>query len=108
MSAHGDDDDLDELARATLAPREVRAFAAVAAVQRPGVWLRAWVRKEAALKAGGHGLGDRALCELDVSDDHVDGLSLRDLDVGPGYTAAIATTTPVVEIRLEDWSDESR
>jgi phosphopantetheinyl transferase len=66
------------------------------------------VRKEAVLKARGEGLGDRSLCELDVSADRVDELTLVDLDLGPSHLAAAAITPPAVQITLKDWIDESR
>lgn len=106
-NAHADDEDLEHLADATLAPSELRAFAATAPEQRPAMWLRSWVRKEAAMKARGHGLGDQALCELDVSGPRLRELELVDLHVGPDHVAALASTQPIARVHIEEWVDGS-
>ncbi len=105
---HVESGDLAELAEATLAPAELRQFLTTPSEDRTRAWLRSWVRKEAVLKARGEGLGDRSLCELDVTSDRVDGLTLVDLELGPDHLAAAAITPPAVRITLEDWIDASR
>jgi hypothetical protein len=65
------------------------------------------VRKEAALKATGDGLGDRALCELDVSGARIGELVLLDLDMGPDHLAALAGAAPIMRIRVQEWVDGS-
>src|SRR6266511_4325494 len=67
---------LESLGEATLSPAELRQFLMTPSEDQPRAWLRSWVRKEAVLKARREGLGDRSLCELDVSDDHVGELVL--------------------------------
>lgn len=102
-----DDENLVELAEATLAPAELRRFHTSPAVTQPRSWLRLWVRKEAVLKARGEGLTDRSLCDLDVSEDHVEELTVTDIDVGPSHIAAGAFVNPQAKLRLEEWTDES-
>jgi 4'-phosphopantetheinyl transferase len=69
--------------------------ARVRAAPDPGAaFLRLWVRKEAALKATGRGLGGGL--EVEVGDGSaggwavLPGLWLTDLEVGPGHLAALA------------------
>ncbi len=107
-TANEDDDDLELLAEATLTPAELRGFVQAAVEERSRLWLRSWVRKEAVLKARGLGLGDHALCELDVSGDRIGGLAVVDLNVGPGHLAAIALTPPARRVSVGEWADESR
>jgi 4'-phosphopantetheinyl transferase len=106
--ADGDDDDLEQLAEATLTPAEMRAFMRTAPAHRSRTWVRAWVRKEAALKARGLGLGDQLLCELDVSGARSGQLAIVDVDVGADHIAAIAISSPTCRVRVEEWVDESR
>jgi 4'-phosphopantetheinyl transferase len=106
-SSDAEDDDLQQLADATLAPAELRAFERAAPENRASFWLRSWVRKEAALKATGDGLGDRAPCELDVSGARIGELELLDLDMGPDHLAALAGTPPIMRVRVQEWVDES-
>ena len=101
-------DDLAELAKATLTPAEMGQFRVTPPEDQARAWLRAWVRKEAVLKARGKGLGDRSLCELDVSGDRVDGLTLVDLDLGSSHLAAAAITPPAVQVTLKDWIEQPR
>jgi 4'-phosphopantetheinyl transferase len=70
LAAHG----LDEEAAATV--REA------AADDRIAVFHNAWACHEATVKCLGHGLGRRR---------PTDGVSVSELDVGPGYAAALAT-----------------
>jgi 4'-phosphopantetheinyl transferase len=103
-----DDEDLLDLAEATLAPAELRRFCATPAADQPRSWLWLWVRKEAALKARGEGLADRCLRDLDVSNDRVEELTLADIDIGAGHLAATASRASNVRISLKEWTDESR
>jgi 4'-phosphopantetheinyl transferase len=104
----GVDDDLSELAEATLARAELERFHETPVWERPRSWVRLWVRKEAVLKARGEGLTDRTLCDLDVSEDGVDELTVADVDVGAGHVAAAASAARNPQIRMEEWIDESR
>jgi len=100
-------DDLEELGEATLSPAELRQFLMTPSEDQPRAWLRSWVRKEAVLKARREGLGDRSLCEVDVSDDHVGELVLVDLEVGSSHVGAAAITPPAARITLKDWIGQS-
>ena len=66
----------------------------------PIALFRIWTRKEAWAKAQGDGLWV-SLDRLDVSGD-VDGWSIVDLDIAPGYAAAIARPGPIGAIRIQD------
>lgn len=107
-TADADDDDLDLMAEATLAPAELRIFRDAADEERAHWWLRFWVRKEAVLKARGLGLGDHALCELDVSGERTGELAIVDLDIGPGHVAALAVSPRTCRVTTGEWVDESR
>lgn len=109
--------DPDDLAAVILTPRERVAFRAVPPPARPAWVLRAWVRKEAVVKAVGTGfVMDPA--EVDVSDTHAvflqGGLNtfpcaqvdarqevvhVRDIGAEPGYLATLASTVPITALR---------
>lgn len=75
---------IDELAPMILAPDEV----AVSGVDL----LRVWVRKEALIKASGHGLA-RQMSSFDLGALPA-GESVRDLPADAGYVAALAVLSP--------------
>ncbi len=109
---------LDDIARARLAQsvfsaeeREVLHMLPLA--EREGAFYTIWSRKEAYLKGTGAGIS-AGLAHFDVSagDDarliadrscpaNVDRWRLHDIDVGVGYSAALAATPP--DKRLELW-----
>jgi phosphopantetheinyl transferase len=64
----------------------------------PSQFWRLWCRKEAWLKARGTGLST-PLSEVDVRGD-VPGWFIADLDVAPGYSAAVAREGLAVDVRL--------
>ncbi len=65
---------------------------------------RLWCRKEALLKAAGGGLVGRAPDTLDVRAAVVEGWSVRDLDAGPGWVAALAGAQPLGRTRTGVWA----
>jgi 4'-phosphopantetheinyl transferase len=70
--------------------------------------LRLWTRKEALLKATGEGLRTPPR-EVDVLDDGPRaGWRLFDLDVEPGWVAAVAVRGSVRRVRLLSWQKKSR
>jgi 4'-phosphopantetheinyl transferase len=75
--------------------------AAVAAPGSPERFFRIWTRKEAWAKAQGLGLY-APLDALDVSGD-VDGWFIADVEVGAGYSAAVACPGPAVPVRVMDY-----
>ena len=74
---------------------------AVAVATAPDRFFRIWTRKEAWAKAQGLGLY-APLDAVDVSGD-VDGWFIADLDLGAGYSAAVACPGPAVPIRLVEY-----
>ncbi len=100
VEAEGAVEDPDALAEIVLTPQESASYGAQPESRRAEWLLRAWVRKEAALKAHGEGLS--ADCaRVDVRGDRVvvPGESrvfhLRDVVPADGYVAALATTSPL-------------
>ena len=65
---------------------------------------RLWCRKEALLKAAGGGLVGRAPDTLDVRAAVVEGWSVRDLDAGPGWVAALAGAQPIGCVTAREWA----
>lgn len=98
-----EDTDLTELAFATLTDGEFETFARLDPTAKPSWWLRAWVRKEAALKAGGEGISDRVPSEVDVSASHMDGLALRDLDLKSRHLCSVAARPVVHTWNVRGW-----
>ncbi|TDC91265.1 4'-phosphopantetheinyl transferase superfamily protein [Actinomadura sp. 7K507] len=100
------DRDIDRLAAMVLAAPERDVFAALPSEQRKRAFHRYWSRKEAILKATGHGLaapmtaihlsapGDPAEVLAWDGDAAVSPVRLADLATGPGYAAAVAVLTP--------------
>jgi 4'-phosphopantetheinyl transferase len=105
----------DDLAAVILTPGERVSFRAVPPPSRPAWLLRAWVRKEAVVKAVGTGFMVEPGA-LDVSDagpvvlpgggaapgqrsvaQRV--IHVQDIGTEPGYLAALASTVPITNIR---------
>ena len=96
---------VDELARRVLGPAEQEQFLMAARTDRPGWFIWAWARKEAALKLTGHGIVV-PLSDLDVTGPAAvvsplpsgwpaEPISLRDVPATPDLRAALATTVPL-------------
>ncbi|WP_245592453.1 4'-phosphopantetheinyl transferase family protein [Actinomadura rifamycini] len=100
------DRDIDRLAEMVLAAPERDALAALTPEGRKRAFHVYWSRKEAVLKATGHGLAapmtalhlsppDTAPELLSWDDDKAVGsVRLADLSPGPGYAASLAALTP--------------
>jgi 4'-phosphopantetheinyl transferase len=101
------------LARRVLAPAERPGYARVAASGADRALLVYWTRKEAVLKATGHGLA-MPLSEIVVSAPDEpgyllrrpsglrDGVALADLDAGPAYVGCVATIGGPVAVEERD------
>jgi 4'-phosphopantetheinyl transferase len=96
---------VDELANRVLGPAEQEQFLMVRRDERPGWFIWAWARKEAALKLTGHGIAG-PLSGLDVTGPIADvstppagwpaePIHLRDVPTAPDLRAALATTAPL-------------
>ncbi|RCG31156.1 4'-phosphopantetheinyl transferase [Sphaerisporangium album] len=111
---------VDDLARCALTPGELRAMDALPPMERHEAFAKFWTRKEAALKATGHGLrvspdklevsrpeeAPRLLSwPLEIPPGN---LRFVDLDPGEGYVAVVALIAGaqrvnVVESQVTDW-----
>jgi 4'-phosphopantetheinyl transferase len=89
-----------ELAGPSIARRFFTPAEAAIVDADPNALFRIWVRKEAWAKAHGEGLW-LPLDRLDVSGE-VDGWSVVDLDIAPGYAAAVAWRGPRAAVRVFD------
>jgi 4'-phosphopantetheinyl transferase len=105
----------DEIAQRFFSRAEVEVFNALPKDEQVAAFFRCWTRKEAYIKAIGKGLS-QPLDEFDVTlapgvapallrakEDDVSRWLLTDLDVGPGYAAALAIEGPVTSIQC--WRD---
>lgn len=96
---------VDELANRVLGPAEQERYVMVPRDQRPGWFIWAWARKEAALKLTGHGItaplhdlnvtGSTAIVSPPPSGWPAEPIHLRDVPATPDLRAAIATTMPL-------------
>jgi 4'-phosphopantetheinyl transferase len=84
--------DLDALTEELLAPRDRARLASLPRARRAGEFFQVWVRHEALVKATGRGL------IVPFVDETTDGfgpdLWVRELQVEPGYAAALAADGP--------------
>ncbi|MEU5422362.1 4'-phosphopantetheinyl transferase family protein [Streptomyces sp. NPDC001407] len=86
-----------EVAR-MLHPDERAELAALTAAQLPAAFARCWTRKEAYLKGLGTGLSEspaKTYVGTTPTPGPPPGWTLTDIEVDPGYAAAIAVATPV-------------
>ena len=91
------------LRAADLAGRFFTAREAAIVAADPDAFFRIWTRKEAMVKAEGGGLS-LPLDTIEVSGD-VPGWCFVDLDVGPGWSAALARPGVGALVELLDWPD---
>jgi len=109
-------EDLDDLAASCFSAAERRALAAIPEASRLECFFDGWTRKEAFLKLSGDGLS-RPLCSFDVTLSpgeparllRVEGgrasdWTLRSIDVGPGFRAALAIEGQAPAIRVLEWA----
>jgi 4'-phosphopantetheinyl transferase len=100
------------------APGEQEEFLAIAEDDQRSAFYRGWSRKEAFLKALGTGLAtalDSFEVSLDamspwirrVGEDHAEPQrwSLRDVDVGDDFAAALVVQGPIARLVIRDWPD---
>lgn len=117
-----DDVDSHRIASRFFSGAERDALRTLPEPTRTRAFFACWVRKEAYVKACGAGLS-QPLQSFDVSVDpatpaallrardplvDVRGWSLRDLDVGPGYVAALALAATSPRVQLLDYGAEER
>lgn len=111
--------DVELLARLALAPAERQPVRAAPEDRRSALVLTSWCRKEAALKATGHGLtADLTHVEVSAGNDPAkvarwtgssaprSPVHLHDLDVGAGYVAAVAVLRAVAPVVVQRGADE--
>jgi 4'-phosphopantetheinyl transferase len=100
-----------------LSPAEVRGLRALAPAARERAFFTVWTRKEAYAKGRGLGLAlpfDRFTVSsnpaepavLAAEDDDPARWTLRDLDAGDGYAAALATAGPLARVAAWQWAAE--
>jgi 4'-phosphopantetheinyl transferase len=108
-----------EIARRCFSPREIAALEALPAHLRTDAFFRCWTRKEAYVKARGGGLsipldqfdvslapGEPAVLLQTRADPRDAGRwSLRDLDPGPGYAAALAVEGHAWPLKCWQWPE---
>jgi 4'-phosphopantetheinyl transferase len=112
----GGDGDPEALAHLVLSSAEQAVLAAVPPAGRARAFLVAWTRKEAVTKATGDGLR-AAFSDVVVAADagpprlvswpyerSVQSVSVLDLDVDPGYVAALAVIGRCAAVRARDGS----
>lgn len=107
----------EAVARRFFSQSEFEALCAVPAKQRTAAFFSAWTRKEAYLKARGEGIADRLghfsvsigpeQIPLLLADSMDPSAALRwtlcDLDIAPGYAAAVAVEGTVHRICVMSW-----
>lgn len=86
--------DIDGVAELALTPEERHELARYSDVEKALAFTRYWTRKEAAAKATGVGLRGDLRAPMPA------GIHVRELDVDPGYAAALAVVgaAPVVQV----------
>src|SRR5262245_9709556 len=100
-----------------LSPAEVAALRPLPPQVRERAFFAAWTRKEAYAKARGLGLGLRferftvstnpdAAALLIADDDDPGRWTVRDLDAGPGYAAALAVTGELAGVSTWEWTTD--
>jgi len=98
-----------------LSPGEVAALRALGPEARDRAFFTVWTRKEAYAKARGLGLSlpfDRFSVSLDpaapallsADDDDPARWTLRDVEAGAGYAAALAVSGPLEDVRTWSWT----
>lgn len=80
--------DLLDVARRYFAAAEAEALGALCAPERPAAFFSLWTRKEACLKVDGEGVGGGLARPLAAFAP----VTVREIDVAPGYCAALAAT----------------
>jgi 4'-phosphopantetheinyl transferase len=100
--------DVDRMARCAMGERERADFARAPAARRPELFLRAWTRKEAAMKLLGLGLRlNPARVDVRGMKAEITGafpgrrelqVHLRDLPAPRGHVSALASGTPLTRI----------
>jgi 4'-phosphopantetheinyl transferase len=108
---------MDKIAERFFSPAEASALSALPGHQRAEAFFNCWTRKEAWIKARGHGLsiplnsfevslapGDPArLLATRPDPEEASRWSLLALDCEPGYAAALAVAGEIGEVRLADY-----
>jgi 4'-phosphopantetheinyl transferase len=111
------DQHADTIISEIFSQREIAALSALSSKQREKSFFACWVRKEAFLKACGTGLslapdrievsltagGPSALLSIEGDYSEASLWSLRDLDVGPGYAAALAVRRHNCQVKCLEW-----
>jgi 4'-phosphopantetheinyl transferase len=117
---HHDATSLLALVRATFSDAEVRALEALESSAVERAFFRCWTRKEALVKATGRGLSfDLRSFDVSVEEGAADALvatrpdahllqrfSVRGLDVGEPYEAALAVEQPCTRVRMFRLGDD--
>lgn len=96
--------DIELVADTVFAPAERDMMRQLPPSDRAGFFYRTWARKEAVAKSTGRGLVvDLGTLDVGAATVPLPGAEqrhVRDLPAPPGYAAAIATTTPVRDLRF--------
>ena len=91
---------------------ELAEIDALSGRDKVAAFYRIWTRKEALLKATGEGLGglspDLDVCSGSLQQRHGKTWHLCDLDLLPGYAAAIASEGPACHIETKVWQMHTR
>lgn len=103
--------DIDGLARTSFAEDELAALHRLAPDGRAAAFFRVWTRKEALLKAVGHGIGalsevsvdpaegaHNTLLRLDSEGEQLERWTVRTVPAPPEYEAALAWDRPVGDV----------
>jgi 4'-phosphopantetheinyl transferase len=109
----------EQIAEGFFSPREVAALRTVPTSRQLGAFFNCWTRKEAYIKARGEGLslpldrfdvslapGEPAILLSTVGDPHeTSRWSLRELDLAPGYVAALAVEGHDWRLKCWQWAE---
>ena len=90
----------EEIAERFFSPREIEILTSLPKQERAAAFFRLWTRKEAYIKAIGVGLS-HPLNEFDVTLP-IPEWSMFDLEIGPGYAAAVTVSDPVNKLTMFD------